>query len=560
MPTIEVSLTDLWSLLGRKLSLAELEDNLQFAKATLEGVNGDTAKIEISDTNRPDLWSTEGLARELQGALRIEKGIPILNVGKSKVVVKVEKKVATVRPLIVAAIVKGVKLNERAIEQLIQLQEKVALTCGRRRAQAGIGVYDFDKIKSPIRYTTVKPDSIKFVPLDFDKQMTPAEILKKHPKGQEYGSLLAGAKEFPILIDAAANVLSMPPIINSETVGKVTTKSRNLFIEVTGTDIKILNTALNVMVAALAARGGKIESVVLEYQKKVVTPDLIPKQFAIDPEEVRQLLGLKISDMEIIKLLQEARYDARKIGKKIAVRYPAYRSDIMHARDVIEDVAISFGYNDFEPALLKLVTIGSSDPLENFSDKIREAMVGFGLQEVMTFTLTNYDTLYKLVGCDEGGEERGAEIANPVSERFTVLRNWMIPSLIEFLSKNTHVDYPQKIFEVGDVVWIDGKEETKTKNVRTLAVALASADANFAQAKSILDALLASLGKKSTIKIMACGTFIDGRVGEVIVDGESIGFIGEINPKVLNAFKIEVPIAAFEIRLDRLLSINSIRP
>lgn len=552
MPTIEISLADLWVLLGRKLSLGELEDSLQAAKATFEEVSGDSVKVEISDTNRPDLWSAEGIARELRGALRIERGLPEHKVGKSNVAVKVEKKVAAVRPLIVAAVVKDVKLNDRAIEQLIQLQEKVALTYGRKRAQAAIGVYDADKIKPPIRYTTVAPNAIRFIPLDFEKPITPAEILKTHPKGKEYGDLLRGAKEYPLLIDSKAAILSMPPIINSAVVGKVTPKTRNIFIEVTGHDMKILSTALNVMVASLIDRGGKAESVVIEGQKKIVTPDLTPKQFSIDPEEVRKLLGLKVSDIEIIRLLQEARYEAKKTGRAIAVKYPAYRSDIMHARDIIEDIAISFGYNDFEPAPIKLITTGAADPLEEFSDKIRELMVGFGLQEVMTFTLTNYDVQYKRVH-SEADYKRCAELGNPVSERFTVLRNWMTPSLIELLSRNTHVDYPQRIFEVGDVVWVDSKEETRTRNVRTLAIAIAAHNAGYTDMKSIVDAFTAAIGADLKIKEDTRAIFIAGRQAAIFLGGEQIGWFGEIRPEVLNAWGIEVPIVTCEIQLEGLL-------
>lgn len=550
MPVIEISLNDLSNLIGRKIAPAELEDDVLFVKGELEEINKDTAKIEIKDTNRPDLWSVEGIARELKGAYRIEVGLPKYEVKDSDVVLNVEKKVEKVRPKIVAAIVKNVKLSDKAIEQLIQLQEKVAMTYGRKREQAAIGVYDYDKIKSPIRFTTVKPNAIKFVPLDFQKAMTPIQILKTHPKGQEYGHLISEAKEYPLLIDASANVLSMPPIINSSLTGRITEKTKNIFIEVTGFNLKIINTALNVMVAALAYRNGSIENVKVVYgNKKIKTPALKPQQFLLNPENCRNVLGLKISNKEMIKLLKEARYDAVESGKKIKVSYPAYRADIMHERDVIEDVAISFGYNDFEPAYPKLATVGSSSNLEVFSDKIRELMMGFGLQEIMTFTLTNYDSQYKNMRYEK---EQCAEIANPISERFCILRSWLLPSLMEFLSRNTHVDYPQKIFEVGDVVWIDEKAETKTKDVKTLACAIASHTSSYTDIKSIIDRLAASLGSEFKIKEMECHSFIEGRAAEILLNGNSIGYAGEIHPQVLNNWGIEVPVVVLEIQIEKL--------
>lgn len=551
MPTIEISLNDLSQLVGRKISAAELEDDIQYAKGELESAIGDAAKVEIEDTNRPDLWSVEGIARDLKGAYRIEAGLPKYDVRDSGLVLNVEKKTERVRPMIVAAVIKGVKLSDSAITQIIQLQEKVAMTYGRKRQQAAIGIYDFDRIKWPVRYTTVKPGAIKFVPLDFTIAMTPKEILKRHPKGQEYGHLIATATEWPILIDDAANVLSMPPVINSASTGKITPTTRNLFIEVTGFNQKIISTALNVMVAALADRGGQIESIRILYGKKRVTaPDMKPKEFAIDGDECRRILGLTISNREIVRLLREIRYDAAESGKKIRVHYSAYRADIMHARDVIEDVAISFGYNDFEPEQPRLVTKGEEDPLEAFSDKIRQLAVGFGLQEVMTFTLTNRDTLFKKMNYPA---EDVAEIANPMSLSYVIMKNWLLPSLLELLSKNTHVDYPQKIFEVGDVVWTDEKAETRTRNVRTLAVAIAAHNTSYTDVKAVLDALAGALGAEMTVKELKCSAFIEGRAAEIFVNGKSAGWIGEIHPQVLNNWGLEVPVAVLEIQIKALI-------
>ena len=278
MPTIEVSYKDLYGLIGKKLSLKDLEDTVMYAKGKIDAVDGDKLKIEIQDTNRPDLWSAEGLAREIKGRITKEIGLPKYKVSKSSVVVKVYKKVSKVRPLTVCAVVKNLKITSEVLSQMVQLQEKVSVTFGKNRKEVAIGAYDLHKIKPPIRYTTVKPDGIKFAPLEFKKEMTPKEIIEKHPKGKEFGHLLTGYEEYPIFIDSANNVLSLPPIINSEHTGKVTEKTRDLFIECSGFDFKFLIPALNVIIAALIDRGGKLESVKIVYPNKTITtPDLTPK-------------------------------------------------------------------------------------------------------------------------------------------------------------------------------------------------------------------------------------------------------------------------------------------
>lgn len=551
MPTIEVSFKDLCKLVGKKMPLEQLKNEyILYAKGEIDAVQGDGLKIDIKDTNRPDLWSAEGVAREMQGRITKNKGMPKYKLGKSKVVVKVDKKVSKVRPLTVCAVAKRIKITEDVLSQMIQLQEKVSVTFGRNRKEVAIGVYNLRKIKPPIRYTTVKPDGIKFVPLEFKKALTPKEILKQHPKGKEFGHLLKGCKEYPIFIDSAGDVLSLPPIINSNYTGKVTEKTRDLFIECSGFNFKFLMPALNVIVTALADRGAKIQTVKISYPNKTVhTPDLTPKKSLVDTDYVNKVSGLNLTAKQICKLLEQARYKTKLKGRKIIVQYPAYRQDIMHQRDVVEDILISYGYNKIEPTMPKLATIGSIDKKEAFSNTVAEIMVGLGLQEVLSYTLTNKENIFAKMNSKE---EKIAEIENPVSLNWDVFRNWLLPSLMEFLSNNQHVEYPQKIFEIGDVVLLDERQETKTRDIRKLACAIADTKVSYAEISSVLNSFMENMGLKYELRPIEHPTFINGRAADVIVHGNKIGVIGEMHPAVLNNWKLEMPVVAFEVNLDEL--------
>jgi len=548
LPTLEVSHSDLCSLIGKKLTIDELKQYILFAKAEIDDVQGDLIKIDSKDTNRPDLWSAEGIARELSGRLTSKRGLPKYDIDISDVVVKVDKKVSKPRPLTVCAVAKNLDLNETVLSQMIQLQEKVAGTFGRGRKEVAIGVYDLSKIKSPIQYTTAKLDK-KFVPLDFEEEMTIKEILEKHPKGKEFGYLVEGLKEIPIFIDCNGEVLSIPPIINSNYTGKVTEGTKQVFIECSGFNFKFLMPAINVLVAALIDRGAKVESVVVEYPRKTLyTPDLTPKKTSVDVDLVNKISGLKLSSKEIINLLEQARYDVKKIkGKKIELLYPAYRQDIMHPRDVVEDVIISFGYNKIEPEPIKFKTKGEINKSEGLTDNIIKKMVELGFQEILSYTLTNKDNLFKRMNLKE---DRVVEIENPVSMNWNVFRNWLLPSLMEFYSNNQHVEYPQRIFEVGDVVLIDEKQETKTRDVRKIAAAVANSRISYDDIAAVLDVFLSSLKIKYKLKKTKHGSFIEGRVAEVLVKNKPIGFIGEIHTSVLSNWKLEMPVAAFEISLE----------
>ncbi|ASJ14323.1 phenylalanine--tRNA ligase subunit beta [Thermococcus radiotolerans] len=595
MPKFDVSKADLERLVGKTFTVEEWEDLFLYAKCELDDVweeNGEIYfKADSKDTNRPDLWSAEGIARQIRWALGFESGLPKYDVEESGVTVYVDEKLKNIRPYGVYAIVEGLSLDEEALKQMINLQEKVALTFGRRRREVAIGIFDFDKVKPPIYYRAAEK-SEKFVPLGFEEELTLEEILEKHEKGKEYGHLIKDKPYYPLLVDSEGKVLSMPPIINSEITGRVTTETRNVFVDVTGWDLKKIMLALNVVVTALAERGGRIKSVRVVYPedadvylaptiiaqffddfkshedvwhavrnllgwKVIESPDLTPKSFEVELDYIKRLTGLELSDGDVRNLLERMMYDVELVDGKARLLYPAFRDDIMHARDVLEDVLIAYGYNEIEPEEPKLAVQGRGDKFIEFEDAVRELMVGFGLQEVMTFNLTNRDNQYTRMNlpCGDYSNHPPAElveIENPISPKWSALRGWLTPSLLDFLSQNTHEEYPQRIFEVGKVTLIDEGRETKTVSESKLAVALAHPRVTFTEAKEILESAMRHLGFEYGLEEIEHPSFIPGRVGRIIVNGKEIGIIGEIHPAVLENWGIEMPVAAFELFLRPL--------
>jgi len=338
----------------------------------------------------------------------------------------------------------------------------------------------------------------------------------------------------------------------------VTTETRNVFVDVTGWDLNKVMLALNVVVTALAERGGKIRSVKVVYPDfELESPDLTPKEFEVEPDYIRKLAGLELGDDEIKDLLERMMYEV-KLGGKIYVLYPAFRDDIMHARDVLEDVLIAYGYNEIEPEEPKLAVQGRGDKFIEFEDAVRELMIGFGLQEVMTFNLTNRGAQYEKMNLQYGRDYFNnppaelVEIENPISPKWSALRNWLLPSLLDFLSQNTHVEYPQRLFEVGKATLIDESRETKTVGESKLAVVLAQPRVTFTDAKEILEGVMRHLGFAYELEETEHPSFIPGRVGRIIVKEKTIGVIGEIHPAVLEKWGIEMPVVGFELFLRPL--------
>ncbi|WP_048148234.1 phenylalanine--tRNA ligase subunit beta [Palaeococcus ferrophilus] len=558
MPKFDVSKSDLERLIGKSFTVEEWENLFLYAKCELDDVweeNGEVYfKADSKDTNRPDLWSAEGIARQVKWALGMERGLPEYEVKKSDVVVYVDEKLKDIRPYGVYAIVEGLQLDEEALKQMINLQEKVALTFGRRRREVAIGVFDFDKVKPPVYYRAAEKTE-KFVPLGYDEEMALEEILEKHEKGKEYGHLIKDKPYYPLLVDSEGKVLSMPPVINSEITGRVTTETKNVFVDITGWDLNKILLALNVVVTALAERGGKIRSVKVVYPDfEIETPDLTPREFEVELEYIKNLTGLELSDEEIKELLERMMYEVELEDGRAKLRYPAFRDDIMHARDVLEDVLIAYGYNEIEPEEPKLAVQGRGEDFEDFITAIRELMAGFGLQEVMTFNLTNREAQFERMNLKEPlfPARELVEIENPVSMKWSALRSWLLPSLMDFLSQNTHEEYPQRLFEVGKATLIDEECETLTRSEDRLVVVLAHPRVTFTEAKEILDGLMRHLGFEYEVEEIEHPSFIPGRVGKVVVEGKEIGIIGEVHPLVLENWGLEMPVAGFEVALRPL--------
>ena len=549
MPAISFSYKDFQDLLGKKLPVSEFGELLTlYAKGEVDGYDKKTGevKVDFDDTNLPYLWSVEGLARLFRGVFKTHLGIPELKINRGNYRIVVDPSVKKVRPFISSFVFKGKPITGYFLKQLIQLQEKLDESYGRKRKKVSIGLYSYKRINFPIHYTTKAPDEIKFVPLEFSKALTPAEILEQHPKGREYGGILKGVNRYPILIDNKKNVLSLPPIINSNFTGKVETGDTDLLFEVTGTDEKAIYLATNIFAQALYDRGYKIYSVNIDYgSKKVRTPYIFNEKIRINRDQIKQLTGLDIKTSDVKQLLMKAGYEF----KNYVVSIPPYRADILHQFDIIEDIAIMYGFDNIESAPLESYTIGSATEMNRFADKAREIAIGLGFQEILSPILSN-----KVV-MEEKMETFGTglvEIENIMSDTFSVIRSWLTPVMMEVLSKNKHRDFPQRVFEQG---LVNIRKGNRIVGMEVLALAISHTKTDFTEIKQCLDAVMGSFGVNYSLEASDLKAFIDGRGAKIKAYGKEIGIIGEISPKVLVNWELEMPVSVLEIDLTEIKNI-----
>jgi phenylalanyl-tRNA synthetase beta chain len=500
--------------------------------------------------NRPDLLSEQGLGRALASLVGLKKGLRKYSVKNSGAKVLIDKSVEKVRPYTACAIVKNLKLDDEKIKELIQAQEKLHVSFGRNRKRAAIGIYPLEHIKLPIYYKALKPDEIKFQPLESSKVMNGQQILTQHSTGKEYGYLLEGLEKYPVFIDSNNEVLSMPPIINSQKTGRVTEKTTEVFIECSGFDLRIMKQCLNLLVCVLADMGGSVYSMELVYpDQKIITPNLEPEKIRIDLKYINKILGLNLNEGELKTSLEKMGYDYDSAKKTVLV--PAYRTDIIHLVDLAEDVGIAYGYDNIPEIIPNVATIGKEDYLSVLSEELREILIGHGLVEVKNYCLANKED--QSTSCGLNNEL--VEIRNSRAEGRNVMRAWLMPGLIRTLGDNKHREYPQNLFEIGEIFKPNPKTETGVEERLSLGVVLCSEEVDYTKAKQVLDNLLKALNIEASVVEAEHPSFIKGRTGKVVYNQEEFAIIGEISPEMLSNLSLAVPVAAFEINLNLLFKI-----
>ncbi|MEM3565997.1 MAG: phenylalanine--tRNA ligase subunit beta [Candidatus Bathyarchaeia archaeon] len=555
MPVITLHVKRFSRFLGKPVTVEDLTKWLPWIGFDLEEIGEDYVKAEYNP-NRIDFCSYAGVVRALKGFLEMEMGIPKYHAEEPKTTLNIDSAVATVRPYMLAAVVRDVELDEDAVVELMDMQEDLHWGIGRDRKKASIGIHNLDAVEPPFTYTAVEPTSVKFVPLGKTEEMTPKEILEKHEKGVAYRRLVDWAPKYPLLIDRYGRVLSMPPIINGE-LTRVDASTRNFFLDVTGPAFEAVEKSLKVLATALADMGGKLEKVIVHYpDHTVISPNLEPEKMRLRLNYANKMLGLTLSEAEAIKCLQKCRLNAEEVEKGVLeVSIPPYRIDIMHEIDLVEEVAIGYGYHRLEPTIPATVTVGEKHPANRLADTVRQIMTGLGFLEVMNFTLTNERVHYTLMGLEP---ENPIRLANPVSTEYTIMRETLLPGLLKNLAENKHESYPQRLFEVSDVAKINRQLETMCERRLQVAAVISHSTANFTEIKSTCEALLANLGLANwQIKEAKHPSFLEGRTAAIQIGKKRIGVLGEVAPQVLNNFELENPTAALEIDLEWLIAKKS---
>ncbi|MFA1609847.1 phenylalanine--tRNA ligase subunit beta [Halobellus rubicundus] len=583
MPVVDIDPDELRELTGHdEKDDEELKSDLFGLGLEFEGETEDGLLQFEFGPDRLDRLSVEGVARSLRYHYGDDRGVRVPDTNDPDFTYVVDEDVPDERPYVTGAIVRGVDLDERSLDSLIQLQEKLHATMGRKRAKGAIGIHDLVAIKgevlredasgNSITYTGIEPDDDTFVPLDSDRELTPAEVLEEHPTGETYADIVADYDRYPAIYDELG-LFSFPPVINGRRT-EVSTDSTDLLVELTGTDQWTIDRMCNIICYALSARGATIEEVEIEYgDRTLVRPDFEVETKSVSHDRIETMLGVDFEPREVIDLFERSGLDAVVADDEGAnadegesgdgdaattydVSIPPYRVDVLHPLDLVDDVGRAYGFDEIEPRYPDIGTVGGRHERSRLEAATRNTLTGLGFEDLLNFHMTSEEEAYDRMNVEAGTEYLGGgepvEITEPYSEDYTILRQWALPSLVMVLENNTHRAYPQDLAEVGLVAERDDDVNTRVRERRHVAGVLARHDATYEDAKARLQAICRDFDVDLATPPTDHPSFIDGRVAAVEIDGEAVGVVGELHPRVLVEHDLELPVAAFEFELDAL--------
>ncbi|MGM0371794.1 MAG: phenylalanine--tRNA ligase subunit beta [Halobacteriota archaeon] len=578
MPVVDVDPDDLRRMTGHdEKSDDELKDDLFGLGIEYEGETEDGEFQLEFEADRLDRLSIAGIARSLRYQYGDARGVYVPKTNDPDWTIEVDESVPDERPYVTGAVIRGLDMDDEDLEAIIQLQEKLHATMGRKRAKGAIGIHDLTMLKgrsarraderesgvdgrNTIRYVGVEPEGDTFVPLDSDRELTPAAVLEEHQVGRKYADLVSEYDRYPAIYDDIG-LFSFPPVINGRRT-EVSTESRDLFVEMTGTDQWTIDKMLNVVCYALDARGGRVEEVEVAYPDgTVVRPDLAVDEKEVTHRRIERTLGIDLDKDDAIDLFERSGLDAEptvigddELAYEVAI--PPYRVDVLHPVDLVDDVGRAYGFNNLTPRYPDVSTVGVRTEASRHEEAVRNVLVGLGFEDMLNFNLTSEAENFERMGLDPDAGVMGAgepaTIVEAYSEDFTIVRTWALPSLLMVLENNTHREYPQDLAEIGFAAHVDEDELTNVAERRTVAGVLARTDASYEDAKGRLQSLARNFGVDLETPPTDHPSFIDGRTASVVFDGDTVGVVGEIHPEVLVEHDLEVPVAGFEFELDGL--------
>lgn len=522
-------------------------------------------KIEVG-ANRYDLLCLEGLV----DALRVYLGkvaTPQVRVLPGSLTMTVGAATGSIRPHVVCAVLRDMAFTQASYDSFIDLQDKLHTGLARHRTLISMGTHDLDTVQGPFRYEARAPAAIQFKPLNQAAVVDGHQLVRLYEtdsKIKRYLHIIRDSPVFPVILDRDGVVLSLPPLINSDH-SKISLGTRNVLIEVTATDLHKAHVGLNMVVAAFSRYCRDpytVESVTVVQPdgQAATTPDFSSRLEVVEVAYINRMTGLGLTAAEISTLLARMMLAARPSpdGRHVEVSVSAVRSDVLHACDIMEDVAIAYGFSRLPKAAPTTTGFGVPLPINKLSDFVRREVALAGFSEVLTFTLCSHAENFAHLQHKDSGKE-AVVIGNPKTSDFEVVHTSLIPQMLKTLHSNISQPLPIKIFQVLDVVRQSPTNDVGAANERRLCALYCSMSSGFEVVHGLLDRVMQMLdvpldrADGFALEASDSPTFLPGNQARVLYQGQPIGVLGIVHPKVTAAFEAPYVSSLLEISLQPFL-------
>ncbi|KAM4770733.1 phenylalanine--tRNA ligase beta subunit [Rhinophrynus dorsalis] len=586
MPTVGVKRDLLYEALGQTYTDEEFDelcfefglelDEITTEREIISKEKGDGKADGASDVilfkidvpaNRYDLLCLEGLVRGLQ-VFKERKEAPrykrIAPADKELQRLFITEETALVRPHAVAAVLRNITFTPERYESFIDLQEKLHQNICRRRTLVAIGTHDLDTISGPFIYTAKPPADIRFKPLNQNKEYTAVELMEMYKADshlKHFLHIIEDKPVYPVIYDSNGVLLSMPPIINGDH-SKINLNTRNVFIECTATDLTKAKIVLDIVVTMFSeycAQPFTVEAAEVIYSdgKRCLYPELAYRKETLSADKINSKIGISESPSNLAKLLTRMCLKSQVLedGNQLEIEIPPTRADIIQACDIMEDAAISFGYNNIKMTFPKTYTIANQLPLNKLTELLRQDMAAAGFTEALTFALCSVEDISDKLGVPIS-ETKAAHISNPKTAEFQVARTTLLPGLLKTIAANRKMPLPLKLFEISDVVVKDESRDVGARNHRHLCAVYYNKNPGFEVIHGLLDRIMQLLAVCPAgetgyqIKSAQDPSFFPGRCAEILAKGKSIGKLGVLHPDVITKFDLTLPCSALEINVE----------
>ncbi|KAL9103439.1 MAG: hypothetical protein Q9163_001502 [Psora crenata] len=492
---------------------------------------------------------------------------------------------ARIRPYVSGAILRNIKFTQERYDSFIALQDKLHQNLARQRTLVAIGTHDLDTIKAPFTYEALPPEDIQFVPLNQTKSMNGAELMEFYKNDKHlsrYLPIIRSSPVYPVILDANRTVCSMPPIINSDH-SKITLTTRNVFIDITATDrtkAEIVNRILVCMFSQYTSEPFTIEPIQISSphnNESRRVPDLTPRHVTASLSYINACCGLELSPKDACDLLTRMAYKASPSPLDLGtldILVPPTRADILHQADIMEDVAIAYGFNNLPRSFPDIsITIAQPLAINKLSDIIRVEAAMAGWSEVMPLILCSHAENFAHLNRKDDGQT-AVKLANPKTAEYQVVRNTLLPGLLKTLRENKHHTLPVKVFEVSDVAFKDMSLERKSRNERHFAAAFMGKSSGFEIVHGLMDHIMlmlksAFITNEEGLKGKDVGeaaywihevddpTFFPGHAASIHLSiggrEQVIGVLGILHPTVLQNFDLRYPVSTLEMNVEVFL-------